>query len=120
MPDSTILADYLLAKTTWLVDGLVVDANHMRENLELTHGMVFSGQLLLDLSAAGMLREDAYRLVQGHAMAAWKDGGDFRAMVMADNRVRKVLSPEQLTRIFSASNQLRNIDSIFARVFRQV
>ena len=120
LPDSTILSDYLLAKTTWLVDGLVVDADHMRENLELTHGMVFSGQLLLDLTAAGMLREDAYRLVQGHAMAAWKDGGDFRAMVMTDNRVRKVLSPEQLTRIFSASNQLRNIDSIFARVFRQV
>src|SRR6185312_5185175 len=120
LPDSTILADYLLAKTTWLVDGLVVDADHMRENLELTHGMVFSGQLLLDLTAAGMLREAAYRLVQGHAMAAWKDGGDFRAMVMADNRARKVLSPEQLTRIFSASNQLRNIDSIFARVFRQV
>ena len=120
LPDNTILADYLLAKTTWLVDGLVVDAGRMHENLELTHGMVFSGQLLLDLASAGMLREDAYRLVQGHAMAAWKNGGDFQAMVMADDRVRAALSPERLAQIFSAPNQLRNIDSIFARVFRQV
>src|SRR5437660_2550036 len=70
-PDSTILIDYLLAKTTWLVSGLQVNTERMRRNLDQTKGLIFSGQLLLELAAAGMLREDAYRLVQGHAMRAW-------------------------------------------------
>ena len=72
LPDSTILIDYLLAKTTWLISGLVVNADRMRRNLNNTKGLIFSGQLLLDLAAAGMLREDAYRLVQSHAMQAWR------------------------------------------------
>src|SRR3954451_21812444 len=67
LPDSTILTDYLLAKTIWLVDGLVVHPDRMRRNLESTRGLIFSGQLLLDLSAAGMLRERAYKTVQKHA-----------------------------------------------------
>src|SRR3954449_10640047 len=64
LPDSTILVDYLLAKTTWLLSGLQVNVNRMRQNIDLTRGLIFSGQLLLDLAAAGMLREDAYKLVQ--------------------------------------------------------
>ena len=77
-PDSTILIDYLLAKTTWLISGLQVNVERMRRNLDLTRGLIFSGQLLLDLAAAGMLREDAYKLVQSHAMQSWEHDGDFR------------------------------------------
>jgi adenylosuccinate lyase len=117
LPDSTILTDYLLARTTQLVDRLVVYPERMRRNLEMTRGLVFSGQLLLDLAARGMLREDAYRIVQGQAMRAWETDGDFRAAVAADPEIRKVLTPEQIAEAFSLERQLRNVDRIFERVF---
>jgi len=117
LPDSTILTDYLLDKTTQLVDRLMVYPERMRRNLDLTRGLVFSGQLLLDLAAAGMLREDAYRAVQAHALRAWETEGDFRAAVDADPEIRKVLRPEQIAEAFSLERQLRNVDQIFARVF---
>jgi adenylosuccinate lyase len=117
LPDSTILADYLLEKTTQLVDKLVVYPERMRRNLEMTRGLVYSGQLLLDLAAAGMLREQAYRLVQAHAMRAWEEEGDFRAAVEADPEIRAVLAPGQLAETFSLERQLRNVDRIFDRVF---
>src|SRR6202041_3054202 len=77
-PDSTILADYLLAKTTSLIEKLQVYPKRMLKNLESTGGLIFSGQLLLDLAESGMSREDAYRLVQGHAMNSWKNDLIFR------------------------------------------
>jgi adenylosuccinate lyase len=117
LPDSTILTDYLLDKTTLLVDKLLVYPERMRRNLELTRGLVFSGQLLLDLAAAGMLREQAYRIVQGHAMRAWEEEGDFRAAIQADPEIRAALTPEQIAEAFSLERQLRNVDKIFARVF---
>jgi adenylosuccinate lyase len=118
LPDSTILTDYLLAKTVWLISGLRVDKRQMLNNLESTHGLIFSGQLLLELAAAGMLREEAYRLVQAHAMWAWESGtGDFRAAVYADPAIRQYLSDEKLNEVFSASRQLRHVDAIFDRVF---
>ncbi len=117
LADSTILTDYLLARTIWLVDGMRVYPERMRRNLESTRGLVFSGQLLLDLAAAGMLREEAYRVVQGHAMQAWETDGDFRAAIERDEAVRKHLSPEQLERTFSLERQLKNVDAIFHRVF---
>src|SRR6202035_2422490 len=83
LPDSTILVDYMLSKTEWLIAGLRVNTARMQKNLELTKGLVFSGQLLLDLTATGMLREDAYRVVQAHAMQAWEQDGDFRAAIEA-------------------------------------
>src|SRR6478672_1612361 len=92
LPDSTILTDYLLEKTTKLVDQMLVYPERMRRNLDLTRGLVFSGQLLLDLAAAGMLREQAYRLVQTHAMRAWEEEGDFRAAIQADVEIAKYLS----------------------------
>ncbi|HWF47892.1 MAG TPA: adenylosuccinate lyase [Bryobacteraceae bacterium] len=116
-PDSTILIDYLLAKTTWLISGLRVNADRMRRNVDLTKGLIFSGQLLLDLSAAGMLREDAYRLVQGHAMHAWETEGDFRAMVSADPIIQQYLPRDQLDESFSLNRQLRHVDAIFKRLF---
>jgi len=117
LPDSTILADYLLDKTTRLVDTLLVYPARMRRNLDLTRGLVFSGQVLLDLAAAGMLREQAYRIVQGHAMRCWEEEGDFRAAIEGDPEVRGVLKPEQIAESFSLARQLRNVDKIFARVF---
>jgi adenylosuccinate lyase len=117
LPDSTILADYLLEKTSQLVDQLLVYPERMRRNLEMTRGLVFSGQLLLDLAAAGMLREQAYRIVQRHAMEAWEKESDFRAAIEADPEIRRVLKPEQIAESFSLDRQLRNVDKIFKRVF---
>jgi adenylosuccinate lyase len=117
LPDSTILADYLLAKTTWLVREMPVDVERMRRNLDATRGLIFSGQLLLDLAAAGMLREQAYRIVQGQAMKAWEEEGDFRAAIEADPDVRALLTPEQIARAFSVERYLTHVDAIFERVF---
>jgi adenylosuccinate lyase len=89
----------------------------MRRNLDLTKGLVFSGQLLLELAAAGMLREKAYKLVQSHAMRAWEEEGDFRAAIEADTEVRAIMTPDQIAQAFSLERQLRNVDKIFARVF---
>src|SRR5215467_12971486 len=108
LPDSTILTDYLLDKTINLVDRMVVYPDRMRRNLELTRGLIFSGQLLLDLAAAGMLREQAYRVVQAHAMRAWEQESDFRAAIEADPEVGAVLRPEQIAHAFSLERQLRN------------
>jgi len=114
-PDSTILADYLLAKTTDLIDRLLVYPERMKRNLESTGGLIFSGQLLLDLAEAGMLREDAYRLVQGHAMRAWKDDLVFREEVAKDAAITSLLSAEKLAKTFDYTRQLGNVDAIFKR-----
>ena len=120
LPDSTILADYLLAKTTQLVDTMIVYPERMRRNLDLTRGLVFSGQVLLDLAAAGMLREQAYRIVQGHAMRAWEEEADFRAAIANDPEIRALLSPDKIAEAFSLERQLRNVDAIFQRVFPEL
>jgi adenylosuccinate lyase len=120
LPDSTILADYLLAKTSGLVDKMLVYPDRMRRNLEMTKGLVFSGQLLLDLSAAGMLREQAYAIVQKHAMKAWENETDFRAAIESDPAIVSLLSRAKLESTFSLERQLRHVDAIFDRVFGPV
>ena len=90
----------------------------MRQNVDATKGLIFSGQVLLDLAASGMSREDAYRLVQSHAMQAWESDGDFRATIEADPQVKRRLTRHQLDAIFSLDRQLGNVDRIFHRVFR--
>ena len=100
---------------TRLVETLVVDTDRMRENLELTGGLVYSGTLLLHLTRAGKTREDAYALVQGHAMDAWKHGGDFRQRVIADPSITEILSKEEIDRAFSLEEALRHVDAIFDR-----
>ena len=117
LPDSTTLTDYLLEKTTNLVDKMFVYPERMRRNLDMTRGLVFSGQLLLDLAAAGMLREQAYAIVQRHAMEAWESEGDFRAAIEADPEIARLLSPSELVHTFSLERQLKHIDAIFGRVF---
>jgi adenylosuccinate lyase len=115
-PDSTILTDYLLAKTADLIDRLLVSPERMRKNLESTGGLIFSGQLLLDLAEAGMMREDAYRLVQAHATKAWKDDLVFRDEVAKEPSITKLLSAEKLAKTFDYTRQLGNVDAIFKRV----
>jgi adenylosuccinate lyase len=117
-PDSTILVDYLLAKTRDLIDRLLVYPERMKKNLESTGGLVFSGQLLLDLTEAGMLREEAYRLVQSYAMRAWKEDLNFREEVARDPKITSLLSPEKLDSTFDYTRQLGNVDAIFRRVLR--
>ena len=89
----------------------------MRANLESTRGLIFSGQLLLDLVEHGVSREDAYRLVQGHAMRAWKEGLDFQQLVLADREITGRVPRKQIEHAFDLSRQLKNVDKIFARVF---
>ncbi|MDP9113719.1 MAG: adenylosuccinate lyase [Acidobacteriota bacterium] len=117
LSDSAILSDYLLAKTLWLIDGMRVYPERMLKNLESTHGLIFSGQLLLDLAAAGMLREQAYKVVQAHAMGAWEADGNFRASVESDKEILSFLSLEQITQAFSVGRYLVHVDRIFERVF---
>ena len=89
----------------------------MIQNLEATRGLIFSGQLLLDLASAGMLREQAYRVVQGHAMRSWESGGDFRGAITGDKEILSYLSVEQINGAFSLDRQLSHITRIFDRVF---
>jgi len=118
LPDSTILADYLLDKTATLIEKLMVYPQRMKANLESTGGLVFSGQLLLDLVESGPLtREEAYRIVQRNAMRAWNEGKNFRELIAADPEITGRVSQRQLDRAFDLKRQLRNVDKIFARVF---
>src|SRR5690349_1747812 len=117
LPDSTILIDYLLHKTTNLVDTMFVYPERMRQNLESSGGLVFSGQLLLDLVEHGVSREDAYRMVQRHAMRAWQEGKNFRELVLKDKDITKRVPRAQIERAFDLERQLRNVDKIFDRVF---
>ena len=115
-PDSTILADYLLAKTTSLLEKLLVYPARMIKNLESTGGLIFSGQLLLDLTESGMSREEAYRLVQSHAMRSWREDLIFRDEVAKDPAISGRLSTETLEKTFDLYRQLSNVDAIFDRV----
>jgi len=118
LPDSTTLVDYLLQKTTHVVDTMFVYADRMLANLESTRGLVFSGQLLLDLVEHGVSREDAYRMVQSHAMRAWRESLNFRELVLGDKSITDRVPRKQLEHAFDLKRQLQNIDKIFARVFK--
>ena len=117
IPDSTTLVDYLLQKTTHLIDTMFVYPARMKANLASTGGLVFSGQLLLDLVEHGVSREDAYRKVQNHAMRAWKEGLNFRDLILQDREITRRVPRPQIERAFDLNRQLGNIDKIFARVF---
>jgi adenylosuccinate lyase len=119
LPDSTTLIDYMLQKTTNLIETMFVYPERMLANLQSTRGLVFSGQLLLDLVEHGVSREDAYRLVQGHAMRAWREGLDFHQLVLGDKSITDRVPRKQIEHAFDLDRQLRNIDKIFTRVFRK-
>ena len=117
LPDSTTLVDYLLERMTGIVAEMRVFPQRMRRNLEMTHGLVFSGQLLQDLVEAGAPREEAYQWVQENAMGAWEQEASFHERVGTDSRILRHLSPEALARTFDVQRQLRYVHAIFERVF---
>ncbi|MGB9177978.1 MAG: adenylosuccinate lyase [Pyrinomonadaceae bacterium] len=117
LPDSSIALDYMLQKMSSLVDGLVVYPERMLENLGVTRGLIFSGQLLLALTQKGVSRETAYEWAQRNAMKVWDEGGDFHTLTASDPDIQKHLSPEEIDRVFSLDTYLRNVDAVFARVF---
>jgi adenylosuccinate lyase len=117
VPDSFLALDHMLARFTRIVKGMTVDEARMRRNLDLGRGLVFSGPLLLALTARGMRREDAYRVVQAHAMEAWKSEGDFRQRVFEDTEVRAAMSEAELEEVFRLDRYLTHVDFVFERVF---
>jgi len=117
LPDSTILVDYMLAKMTTIIGEMRVFPERMLRNLESTHGLVYSGQLLQDLVEKGMPRDDAYKAVQENAMAAWETDTNFQERVATDARITKFLDAKSLAHTFDLQRQLRYVDAIFDRVF---
>ena len=117
LPDSTILVDYMLHRTTEIVSNMKVFPQRMQRNLDSTMGLIFSGQLLQDLVEHGAPREDAYKWVQGHAMAAWESDTSFCDKIAADANIRKFLDEKALAHAFDLKRQLRAVDAIFRRVF---
>ena len=117
LPDSTILADYMLHRMATIVGEMRVFPERMLRNLELTRGLVYSGQLLQDLIEKGMPRDEAYKAVQEDAMIAWEGDANFREQVAADARITKYLDSKALAHAFDLQRQLRYVDAIFNRVF---
>jgi adenylosuccinate lyase len=117
LPDSTILVDYMLHRTTEIVANMKVFPARMQRNLDATQGLVFSGQLLQDLVEHGAPREDAYNWVQAHAMAAWESETSFKDRIAADPNIRKFMDEKAFAHTFDLQRQLRAVDAIFNRVF---
>jgi adenylosuccinate lyase len=119
LPDSTSALHFMLHRMAGLVSSLRVFPERVRANLELTQGLVFSGALLLVLAESGLAREDAYRLVQQHAMDTWEKGGDFRDRILADPAIVDNVSKEEVERAFSLDHALRHVDAIYRRTLRE-
>jgi adenylosuccinate lyase len=120
LPDTFIALDHMLRRLTRIVAGMIVYPERMRENLERSRGVVFSGTVLLELAQRGVSREKAYEWVQRNAMRAFQEQRDFKALLQADGDVTSVLSPQDLNRAFDLNAQLRHVDHIFDRVFQEV
>ncbi|MEP6945052.1 MAG: adenylosuccinate lyase [Acidobacteriota bacterium] len=117
LPDSSATIDYILAKTTSLLDTLIVYPENMLKNLDLTGGLIFSGQLMLALTQAGVSREEAYTWTQRNAMKVWDDGGNYAELINKDADITSKLSPDEIARVFDLKHYLRNVDRVFERVF---
>jgi adenylosuccinate lyase len=115
LPDSSILLDYLLHLTTFILEGLDVDTARMTENLELSHGLIYSQRVLLRLTETGLPRQVAYEIVQRKAMQAWRERRSFLELLMADPAVTDRVSPDELKACFDPAWYLRNVDAIFRR-----
>ena len=117
LPDSFIALDHMLRRFTRIVAGMVVYPDRMLENLNRSRGVVFSGQVLLELARRGISREQAYEWVQRNAMRAFHEKQDFKGLLLADAEVSAVLPAAEVEKAFDLNQQLRNVDAIFARVF---
>ena len=120
LPDSCIVLDHMLRRLTAIVGGMIVYPDRMRENLERSRGVVFSGTVLLELARRGVSREDAYEWVQRNAMRAFHERRDFKALLLADGDISRVLPAADIERAFDLGEQLRHVDDIYARVFQEV
>src|SRR5215510_5414890 len=120
LPDSFIVLDHMLRRFTRIVSGMIVYPERMRENLERSRGVVFSGTVLLELAQRGVSREQAYEWVQRNAMRAFHEQRDFKALLLADPDVTRVLQPDDIERAFDLNAQLRHVDHVFDRVFQEV
>jgi adenylosuccinate lyase len=116
LPDSTILLDYLLDLTTFIITGLDVDPARMAENLDLSYGLVYSQRVLLKLTESGLARQAAYEIVQRHAMRAWRDRRPFLELLQADPAVTERVAPAELKACFDPTWYLRHVDTIFKRI----
>ena len=116
-PDATVTLDFALARLTGVIENLVVYPDNMRANMDRLGGLIHSQRVLLALTAAGLSREDAYRLVQRNAMKTWDQGKDFLAELKADKEVAKALSDADLDALFDLGYHTRRVDEIFERVF---
>ena len=116
LPDAFLALDYMLDRFSWLVEGLVVHPERMRRNLDASHGLYFSQRVLLALVAAGLGRDEAYRLVQRNAMRAWDEERDFRGLVESDEEITSTLDPDTLARAFDPSAYTRHVDAVFDRL----
>ena len=117
LPDSFIALDHMLRRFTRIVKGLVVNEDRMRQNLELSRGVVFSGTVLLELAQRGVARERAYEWVQRNALRSYDEQKDFRELLLADADVMAVLDRKTIDDAFDLKVQLKNVDKIFDRVF---
>jgi adenylosuccinate lyase len=117
IPDSFIALDHMLRRFTRIVAGMVVYPDRMRENLDRSRGVVFSGTVLLELAQRGVSREQAYDWVQRNAMRSFDERRDFKALLLADPDVSRVLDPSAIARAFDLDEQLRHVDHVFERVF---
>ncbi len=115
IPDSCILLDYMLTKFTAVVSSLLIYEDHMMENINKTRGLIFSQELMLILLGKGMLRDEAYRLVQRNAMQSWSDGLDFKELVLNDQEIMKHISAQELQQAFDLNIYTANVDYIFRR-----
>jgi len=120
LPDSFIALDHMLRRFTRIVRGMVVHADRMKANLERSRGVVFSGSVLLELARKGVSREQAYEWVQRNAMRSFAEQADFKALLVADPDVTRVLPPAEIARTFDLDDQLKHVDDIFERVFQPV
>ena len=117
-PDSTILIDFMLNRITRMIANLVVYPERMIDNLNMMKGLIFSQQIMLSLVDAGMSREDAYSLVQEHAMRVWNEKIPFMQLILNDTRVLKFISQEKIKEIFDVNYHLKYVNLIFDRVFQ--
>ena len=115
LPDSTTLIHYMLSKLNWVLSGLIVYEKNMKENINKTHGLIYSQQVLLALTQKGLAREEAYAIVQENAMRAWREKVALFDLLSQDARAKKVLSMKELMKCFNPDVFTKHIDVIFKR-----
>ncbi|MCD6320437.1 MAG: adenylosuccinate lyase [Candidatus Desulfofervidaceae bacterium] len=117
MPDSTILIDFMLHRLKNILANMHVYPEKMKQNLEITKGLIFSQGILLALAQKGLPRQKAYEVVQACAMRVWQGEGDLKSQILASKEIKKYLTPEEVAQIFDLKHHLRHVETIFARVF---